>query len=309
MTEVILICGSPASGKSSIAKEYIEKGYIHLNRDTQGGEVIDLLPKMENCLRQGKNVVLDNLFPTVESRRPFIELAYKNKAEIHCILVATSIEDAQINALHRMHQKYGKLFLDLESIKEVKKDPNTFPAVVLFKYRKEFKKPSREEGFNSITKKEFKRNPSEYTNKALILDYDGTLRESTGEFQFPINPEEVKLLPNRKEKLQEYKDNGYLLLGVSNQSGIARKQVTRENAVLCFDKTNELLGHDIDYVFCPHNVPPTCYCRKPQSGLGVYLIEKYKLNPKECIYVGDQTTDETFAKRLGFKYFDQGDFF
>lgn len=309
MAEAILICGFPASGKSSLAKEYIKKGHVHLNRDTEGGNVIDLLPKMVECLKQGKNVVLDNLFPTVAKRSPFVEAARALGAEIHCIVMGTSLEDAQINALHRMHKKHGKLFLDTESLKEVKTDPNMFPAVVLFGYRKEYEKPSSEEGFHSIKKQEFKREPTSYTNKALILDYDDTLRESTGKHGFPTMPDEQVILPGRREVLKEYKDKGYLLLGVSNQSGIARKQLTMEDAIACFEKTNELLGFDIDYVFCPHNVPPTCYCRKPQSGLGVHLIEKHKLNPKDCIFVGDQTTDKTFAERLGFRYFDQSVFF
>ena len=43
--------------------------------------------------------------------------------------------------------------------------------------------------------------------------------------------------------------------------------------------------------------------------MGVFLIEKHKLNPAETIMVGDQTTDKTFARRLGFEYVDQKDFF
>jgi len=81
-------------------------------------------------------------------------------------------------------------------------------------------------------------------------------------------------------------------------------------AIACFERTNKLLGVDIEYYYCPHRVPPiTCYCRKPQSGLGVHLIETHKLNPAECIYVGDRGTDKTFAKRLGFNYVDANDFF
>jgi histidinol phosphatase-like enzyme len=52
-----------------------------------------------------------------------------------------------------------------------------------------------------------------------------------------------------------------------------------------------------------------CYCRKPQSALGVYFIEKYKLDPRKCVMVGDQTTDKTFAKRFGMEYVDEKEFF
>ena len=69
------------------------------------------------------------------------------------------------------------------------------------------------------------------------------------------------------------------------------------------------LGLEIRVRFCPHNVPPTCYCRKPQAGMGVGLIREHDLDPSQCVYVGDQTTDKTFAKRLGFQYEDAKSFF
>jgi phosphoglycolate phosphatase-like HAD superfamily hydrolase len=44
-------------------------------------------------------------------------------------------------------------------------------------------------------------------------------------------------------------------------------------------------------------------------GFGALLIVKYNLNPADCIMVGDYKTDETFAKRCGFQYVDQAEFF
>ena len=77
-----------------------------------------------------------------------------------------------------------------------------------------------------------------------------------------------------------------------------------------FDYTNQQLGVDIEYVFCPHqSAPPMCYCRKPFAGFGVHFINKHKLNRKDTIFVGDMTTDKTFAARCGFQYVDQGEFF
>jgi histidinol phosphatase-like enzyme len=71
-----------------------------------------------------------------------------------------------------------------------------------------------------------------------------------------------------------------------------------------------LLGFDIDYLFCPHNsFPISCYCRKPMPGLGVALVEKYKLDPSQCIMVGDRTTDKTFASRSGFQFQHASKFF
>ena len=56
---VIMVMGYPASGKGTAAKEYIDQGYLHLNRDKSGGKVIDLLPRMKDAIALGKNIVLE----------------------------------------------------------------------------------------------------------------------------------------------------------------------------------------------------------------------------------------------------------
>lgn len=311
--EIVLICGLPASGKSTLAEKYDPTCEV-LNRDSVGGAVNQLVPRAEQVLRQGKSVVLDNLHATKKSRQPFIKLAKKLGVNIVCEWQNTPAEQCHIHALNRMWERYGTIFWTKKEINQhpkAKKDPNIFPIVVIFKYKKEFEKPTKEEGFALINKSKPEVVwPKEYTNRAILLDYDETLRTVVnGKQKYPVSVDEVKLLPNRRDRLVALQKAGYCLLGVSNQSGIARGDVSHKNAVACFEKTNELLDLDIDYHFCPHGVPPICYCRKPQSGIGVYLIHKYKLNPSKCIFIGDQTSDRTFAKRLGMKYYYPDEFF
>jgi len=311
--EVVMVCGYPASGKSTEADKFIKQDYVYLNRDTQGGTIAGLLPELKKMLAAGSNVVLDNLFPTPEVRKPFVDAAKAAGATVRCLVMDTKIEDAQINALHRMYQRHKKFFFAPNDLKGVK-DPNMFPVAVLFKYRKEYKTPSTAEGFDKIETVKFTRRAMPgYNNRALILDYDDNLRRTTGKEKYPIHPSEVQLLFDKEKmvkKIREYTDIGYLPLGVSNQSGVDKGILTHDDAVACFERTNELLGIKIDYVFCPHqSAPPVCYCRKPQSGNGVFLIEKYKLDPFQCVFVGDQTTDKSFAQRLGFKFYYTNEFF
>lgn len=304
---VTLVCGCPASGKSTETQKLADAGYTVLNRDSIGGTIAGLLPKLETLLKLGHSVVLDNLFPTASSRQPFIKLAQKYNTEIDCRWVATSIEDAQINALHRMWQRHGRLFLDPSSLKGLS-DPNMIPIAVFFKYKQEFERPTTDEGFKSVTKIIFTRQ-HHYSNKALILDYDQTLRDVKNDYHYPTNVNEVNVMSGRSGKLKQFKADGYIIAGVSNQSGISKGILSHADAIACFNETNTQLGVNIDYHFCPHSVPPNCYCRKPQSGLGVLLIEKYKLDPCQCIMVGDQTTDRTFASRLNMQFQWTHDFF
>lgn len=308
---VIMVCGYPASGKSTVTKSLTNfAGRVILNRDTEGGTIAGLLPKMEAHLQNKKEVVLDNLFPTIESRKPFIEMAKKYGVDIHCKLMGTSIEDAQFNVVQRAINLIGK-FPTPEAIKAAK-HTNIFPPLVLFKYKKEFQKPTVEEGFSKVEVVKFERqdNP-EYTNKALIVDYDGTLRECiNGNDKYPVTEAQIEIKAGRKAVLEAYKKKGYLLLGISNQSGVAKGELTYEKACELFDHTNKLLGVDIEYRFCSHqSAPISCYCRKPMPGVFVEFMMKHKLNRKECIFVGDMTTDKTFAARAGITYVDHAEFF
>lgn len=302
--------GYNAAGKSTHVKQYEDIGYYRLNRDIEGGTLDTLALKAESILKTGINyLVLDNTYASVISRASIIKIAKAHKARISCVHITTSLEEAQLNACLRMVRKFGRL-LNPEDFKK-ESDPNTFPPAALFHYRKQFQPPTTSEGFDEIIEVPFVRTwAADYVNKAIILDYDGTLRLSTGPQKYPTKPSEIQMLPNRTKELENYKKAGFILLGASNQSGIARGTVTRNEIINVFEETNRQLGLDIDYQFCPHpSNPITCYCRKPSTGMAAAFIEKYKLLPSKCIMVGDMTSDKTFANRSGFQYIDQKDFF
>lgn len=310
MSTVTMVMGYPASGKSTITKELVAKGATSLNRDTEGGKIADLLPKMESLLNDNKDIVLDNLFALAEVRKPFIEMAQKHSADISCLLMGTSIEDAQFNVVQRAIGLLGQ-FPTPEVIKKAK-HTNVFPPLVLFKYKKEFQKPTTDEGFSKVdTIKFIRKVDPTFVNKAVILDYDGTLRECIGgNEKYPVSIDQIEIKPKRLEVLQSYLNRGYKLLGMSNQSGIAKGFLSETTAHELFDFTNKQIGIDIEYQFCPHqSAPISCYCRKPMPGRGVDFILKHKLKASDCIMVGDYTSDETFAKRSGFQYVDQAEFF
>lgn len=319
--EIVLIMGYLAAGKSTLVNEYVSKGYHRINRDSTGGSLDNQSLLVNQAFNSGHNkIVLDNTYLTIESRESIIKLAKKLNSSIKCVWLNTSFEDAQFNACLRMVQKTGKI-LTPEELKN-SKDPNLFSPIALYAARKKFegedKKlkykgkqyPTLTEGFDSIEKVEFKRVWSqEYKNKALILDFDDTLRISTGPNKWPESPKHVKILNNRTNTLKQYYEKGYILLGASNQSAIA-KGFPEKDCIECFEETIKQLQIKIEYLYCPHKVPPvSCYCRKPSPGMGVYWIEKYKLNPKECIMVGDSTSDKTFSVRCGFQYQHPDQFF
>lgn len=309
--QVTMVVGYPGSGKSTVTKDLTKNGAFSVNRDTIGGTIAGLVPYMESLLKEGKDVVLDNTFPTAEVRKPFIDSAKALGASINCVVMSTTIEEAQFNVVQRAIGLLNGKFPTPEAIKNAK-HTNIFPPTVLFKYKKEFQKPDLSEGFDKVEVHKFvRKDDPTFTNKALILDYDGTLRECiNGNDKFPVKREQIEVKQGRLKVLEDYRAKGYILLGASNQSGVHKGEVSDETVRDLFEHTNKLLGIDIAYRFCPHqSAPISCYCRKPMPGMGVEAIVKHKLDRKQTIFVGDMTTDETFAKRCGFQYVDQAEFF
>jgi len=317
--EIVIIMGYPAAGKSTRAGVLADAGYVRLNRDLLGCSIPKLMARMTMLYQQGtRTFVLDNTYPSKESRAEVVQWGAERSLPVRCVHVATSIEDAQYNAVKRMLDTYGKL-LGPEELKAAK-NPNIFPPVAQYAYQKQFESPSADEGFSSLEEVQFRRvqDPSAYVNKAIILDYDGTVRRSTGDhrdkrkkqIEYPFVPEEVEVLPNRREVLNRCVQDGYLLLGVSNQSGIGKGVITEPQAVACFERTNELLGVRIDYRFCPHySFPVKCWCHKPLPGLGVQLVEDHKLDRAQTIMVGDLKKDAAFARALGCMFVPADQFF
>jgi histidinol phosphatase-like enzyme len=100
------------------------------------------------------------------------------------------------------------------------------------------------------------------------------------------------------------------VLGLGWQPGIAEGRATELEVETGYQRLRETLGIEMDILYCPHRGgPPVCWCRKPLPGLGVLFIDRYQLDPGQCVYVGSGPQDPGFARRLGFQYRDASDFF
>src|SRR5438094_299483 len=108
--EVVLVMGGPGAGKSHVARELEANGYARLNRDTLGGSLADLTPRLDELLAGGaQRVVLDNTYPTRGSRNEVIETAWERGVPVRCIWLTTDVANAQINTIRRMLDVHGSL--------------------------------------------------------------------------------------------------------------------------------------------------------------------------------------------------------
>lgn len=313
LPEVVLVMGIQGAGKSSLVDPYVARGYARLNRDTLGGELKDLLPKLDELLSSGQTrVVLDNTYATRASRYPVIRKAHAHGVPVRCLFRATPIDEAYANVVLRILERYGRL-LGPEDLKELgKQDPNLPPPAAMSRWAASFEAPHEDEGLSSVESLPFVRRVDPgFVRKGLLLDVDGTLRKTRSGELFPRGPEDVELLPGRRDVLARWIAEGYTLFFVSNQGGIASGSLTAEAADAAFARTVELLGLPVaEVAYCPHPAfPAGCFCRKPLPGLGVSLVQRHQLAREHLVMVGDMASDEAFARALGARYIHADQFF
>jgi HAD superfamily hydrolase (TIGR01662 family) len=311
--EVVLLMGIQGSGKSTHVQGYVDHGYVRLNRDDAGGKLDDLLPELKRLLAEGQHrVVLDNTYPTRLSRGPVISAAHAHTIPVRCRWIDTPVAEARINVVTRILDRYGKLIGPVEWKELAKSDPNLPPPIAMQKWMDSFEPPERDEGFSAIDRIPFQRRlQPDWTERGLLLDVDGTIRTTLSGEIYPRHPDDVQLLEGRREVLQRWIDEGYLLFFVSNQSGVASGHVTSEAVEASFQRTIDLLGLPIQQVaYCPHPAFPVgCFCRKPMPGLAIDLMRRYRLSPQHLVMVGDMESDAQFASGVGARYFDAKEFF
>ena len=310
--DVVLVMGTAGAGKSTRAAELVADGYERLNRDETGGRLGGLLPALEEHLAMGRRkVVLDNTYLSRASRNAVVETAWAHGVPVRCIWLQTSLEEAQVNVVQRMLARHGRLLGPEEMKRAARDDPGVIAPGVLFRHRRELGPPEPSEGFARVDVVPFVRQPRpDYDGRAVVFWYDGVVRTSRGGARTPLSPDDVALVPGAREWLARQRDEGWRLCGVSWHPEVASETMRAEDVEAVFSRTHELLGLEIEHVWCPHgDGPPVCWCRKPLPGLGVVLIERHRLDPARCVSIGRDSSDRAFARALGFTYRDAADVF
>ncbi len=139
--------------------------------------------------------------------------------------------------------------------------------------------------------------------RAAFLDRDGTLIR---DHHYPRDPDLVEILPGVPEALKRLVQAGYLLVVITNQSGIARGLLTEADYQLVRGRLDALLaakGVTLDASYhCPHEttISGPCECRKPGTGLHRQAAREMGIDLAKSISVGDRWRDVAPALELGF---------
>ena len=148
------------------------------------------------------------------------------------------------------------------------------------------------------------------TSAAVFLDRDGVINVDSG---YVADWDSFVFLPGVIPAMRTLCEAGYVLVIVTNQSGIGRGFYTEEDFhVLTERMRDELTRQDVSIAgvyFCPHlpeatlpHYRKTCDCRKPRPGLIHRALKELDIDPTCSAMVGDKESDMQAALAAGIPH-------
>lgn len=150
------------------------------------------------------------------------------------------------------------------------------------------------------------------THPAVFLDRDGVLIPDSG---YPHLDEHLVLIPGAADAVRRLNTLGYLVVIVTNQSGVARGMFSEERMHVFNDMLVRKLaarGARIGAVYaCPFHdeaedpkyFHPDHPDRKPNPGMILRAIADHNLDPARSFLIGDRQSDLEAARRAGMPGF------
>lgn len=142
-------------------------------------------------------------------------------------------------------------------------------------------------------------------NKAIFLDRDGVLNHEMNDYICRV--EDFTILEYQIPPLKKLYDEGYLLIIITNQGGLALNRYTEEELHemhhRLYSKYEELGAKFTHAYYCKHHpsVSGDCACRKPKSGMLLEAISTYNIDPELSVMIGDKPRDVEAANGAGVK--------
>lgn len=145
--------------------------------------------------------------------------------------------------------------------------------------------------------------------KAVFLDRDGTINKDVG---YPNSFSVIEVYPYSIEAVRKLNESGFLVVIVTNQSGIGRGLIVEKNLNDIHQKMSALFArqkaHFDGIYYCPHylfspdpNYRDECQCRKPNPGMGLKAAEDLSIDLKNSYMVGDKVEDILFGLNIEAK--------
>lgn len=146
-------------------------------------------------------------------------------------------------------------------------------------------------------------------NKAVFIDRDGCLIHELGYISKLKN---VKFFKRSFDAVRLLRKNGFKIVVVTNQSGVARGYFPESFVKEAHSYISARLkkkGLKVDaFYYCPHHKKAViakykkdCSCRKPKQGMIKMAAKKFNLDLKKSYTMGDKLTDVALGHNGGMK--------
>jgi aryl-alcohol dehydrogenase-like predicted oxidoreductase len=280
--DVVIVMGIPGAGKSRLADDYVERGYVRLNRDERGGSLRRLAADLDEQLAGGvRRAVLDNTYLTRAARSRVIETAEQHTIAARCVWLETPLAQAQVNLVERLLERFGSLPTPGRIRDAARREPWLMLPTSQMRALRELEAPSTDEGFTAVETVPFTRASAADGRPGVFVGAPATARDGIAEALADAYPSAPHLLfdwtPDR------------------DPSALRREAALVANAVT----------GPVEVAVCPHpGGPPGCWCRPPLPGLPLAFARAQSLDPARSILVGCSRAHRTLAATLGARYLE-----
>jgi aryl-alcohol dehydrogenase-like predicted oxidoreductase len=279
--EVVIIMGIPGAGKSRIAAQYVEDGFLRLNRDERGGRLRGLADVLNDQLGSGTaRVVLDNTYLTREARSRVIDAAAGHGLPVRCVWIDIPLAQAQVNLVERLLDRFGALPGPDELRRLGRREPGVMAPTSQMRTLRELEPPSLDEGFARVDVVPFTRADRARPGGTGVFVAAAALQ--TAAWREAVAGGEA---PHLVFDWHPAGDDAALRAGAAQVAAV--------------------VGGPVDSALCPHPAgPPRCWCRPPLPGLLLAFARAHDLDPSRSTLVGCRPTDRTLANTVGARYVD-----
>jgi adenylate kinase family enzyme len=290
--EVALLMGMPGAGKSRAAHGFVARGYERLNRDAAGGTLRGIGQKLEERLRGGaKRVVLDNTYVTRAARYDVLRIASSHGARVRCVFFDTPQEQAQVNVVLRMLERFGRVVGPEEMGELARTEPAALAPRAISRMTRDLEPPEEDEGFAAIEVVPFVREHPTGGRAGVIIALDA----------LPNHAHRESLLPRIFARWPA--DTPWLVYTWS--PGIDALSIASLREMV--DTAGRAAGRPVEMACCPHpGGPSICWCRPPLPAMFLAFAFRHGLDLRRVTFVGTSATDRTVARVLEMSFAELG---
>jgi aryl-alcohol dehydrogenase-like predicted oxidoreductase/predicted kinase len=280
--EVVLVMGIPGAGKSRVARSYVERGYVRLNRDEHGGSLAGLAEVLDRHLAAGETrLVLDNTYLTRASRSRVVEAANRHRLATRCVWLDTPLAAAQVNLVERLLERFGALPSPDELRALARRDPAVLAPTSQMRAVRELEPPSADEGLTYIERMAFTRSAPSRARRGGVFVAAAALRA-----------------PGFRRALAQGDPTAPHLVFDWNAN-----ERSDDGLAACVARLAAEVTGPVELALCLHGGgPPRCWCRPPLPGLPLAFSRAQHIEVSRSLLIGAGHAHRALAGALGARY-------